>query len=292
MRQMAVRPFIECRCRLTLTLLFWNLKQKPLRDCVGSLAEAHSAEFVLLAESAIQDDGVVQSLNSRRRTGYRRLSTFTGVSRLRAYSTYTRRQCFPVFEDLSERLVIYRLVLKKIDLLIGIVHLASKAYFREDDQISEAQRIASEVRIVEKEFGHRRTILIGDFNLNPFDPGMIASHGFHAVMDRRIAMSKTRKVQSVDYPFFYNPIWGRLGDETPGPAGTHFYRNSNPIVYFWNAFDQALVRPDVLECSQAELSILTTDGNVILADANGRPDAVHFSDHFPILFRLPDFPNQ
>jgi hypothetical protein len=35
-------------------------------------------------------------------------------------------------------------------------------------------------------------VVIGDFNMNPFDRGMVNANGFHAVMSRQIAALRSR----------------------------------------------------------------------------------------------------
>lgn len=57
---------------------------------------------------------------------------------------------------------------------------------------------------------------------------------------------------------------------------------------FWYVLGQALLRPDLLQYfADADLAILTTDGDVSLAShRDGRPNRAVGSDHFPILIRL------
>ncbi|MCH8828669.1 MAG: hypothetical protein IID45_03725 [Planctomycetes bacterium] len=115
---------------------------------------------------------------------------------------------------------------------------------------------------------------------------MISSHGMHAVMTRQIASQGSRTVLGRDYPFFYNPMWGFFGDRTPGPPGTHYFRRSTPDMFFWNMFDQVLIRPELIPFFSDEIEILSTIETNKLTKANGTPDESVGSDHFPILFRL------
>jgi hypothetical protein len=80
-------------------------------------------------------------------------------------------------------------------------------------------------------------------------------------------------------------MWGCFGDRTPGPAGSYYYNDSAPLVYFWNIFDQVLLRPELME-SLKELKILDSDGEQLLVNERGRPNASELSDHLPLLFRL------
>jgi hypothetical protein len=138
---------------------------------------------------------------------------------------------------------------------------------------------------VEEKVGHTRTLLVGDLNMNPFDPGVSGAQGFHAVMSRRVAQRGSRTVRGKRYPLFYNPMWGLLGDRSVGPCGTYFLHSSKPNNYFWNMYDQVLLRPALAD-RLAELRILDSDGENSLLTRNGLPDKQQASDHLPLLFRL------
>jgi hypothetical protein len=80
-------------------------------------------------------------------------------------------------------------------------------------------------------------------------------------------------------------MWGCFGDRTPGPAGTFFYPASSPRGYYWNVFDQVLLRPALMDALN-ELRILDEDGQDSLLTNRGHPRASDLSDHLPVLFRL------
>ena len=88
--------------------------------------------------------------------------------------------------------------------------------------------------------------------MNPFEDGMVSANGLHAVMSQGIAQRGSRTVQGKAYPFFYNPMWSYLGDASAGPPGTFYYENAQHKTFFWNMFDQILLRPDLLEFFAAE----------------------------------------
>ncbi|NKB18146.1 MAG: hypothetical protein HC770_08835 [Pseudanabaena sp. CRU_2_10] len=145
----------------------------------------------------------------------------------------------------------------------------------------------TKIRRVEAELGHSRTIVVGDLNLNPFSNGVVSARGLHGVMTQGIARKEDRKIQGRVYPFFYNPMWKHLGDRANSPPGTYHYRKSDHVCYFWNIFDQVLVRPALLDLWDEEsLQILTGDGQQSFLTPSGFPNAKSFSDHLPLLFRL------
>jgi hypothetical protein len=82
-------------------------------------------------------------------------------------------------------------------------------------------------------------------------------------------------------------MWGRLGDETEGPPGTYYDQRSKHVCFFWNMFDQVLLRPELLPFFRnEEMKILTEDGDESFVNQTGLPDDSIASDHLPILFRL------
>lgn len=134
------------------------------------------------------------------------------------------------------------------DILLAVVHFPSKINFADKSQEVESERLARFIENAEEIVGHSRTILVGDLNMNPFEYGMVKTTGLHSVMSRQIAQKESRTVQGEDYKYFYNPMWNFLGDFAPFAAGTHYYHSSEHISYFWNMFDQVLVRPGIVEC--------------------------------------------
>ena len=83
-------------------------------------------------------------------------------------------------------------------------------------------------------------------------------------------------------------MWNLFGDKTPGAPGTYFYPDSgNPFVFFWNMFDQVLIRPELLdEFIYNELKIMTSIEDISLLNSRGVPDKINYSDHLPIYFKL------
>jgi hypothetical protein len=123
--------------------------------------------------------------------------------------------------------------------------------------------------------------------MNPFEDGVVSANGLHGVMTRSIAEKRTRVVQSQEYPFFYNPMWGLLGDSTPGSPGTFYYSGAEHRTYFWNMFDQVLIRPDLLPLfDNEELEIPESDGEVSFLSDKDLPDKNVASDHLPVTFKL------
>ncbi len=155
----------------------------------------------------------------------------------------------------------------------------------DSDQGFWATELVREIRREEGQVWCDRTIVVGDFNMNPFDHGVVAAQGFHAVMTLDLARKLERKLKGRSYPFFYNPMWGLFGDRTKGPAGTFYLSTSKPATYFWNMYDQVLLRPG-LAGDLKEVRIIDHDGVESLLTRYNLPEKSLGSDHLPILFEL------
>jgi hypothetical protein len=179
-----------------------------------------------------------------------------------------------------------------MEILFAAIHFYDKRNHTPSMQHSLCWLVAEFLRMAEHDAGHERTVVVGDFNMNPFEDGMVDSNGFGAMMTRALTV-KRPSAGGVERPLFYNPMWGRFGDTTEGPAGTFFHPGSGPINYYWNTLDQVLIRPTLLDAFRDEdLEVLTeapADGGeigLLTASRQPRPHPKIVSDHLPLLFKL------
>jgi hypothetical protein len=171
-------------------------------------------------------------------------------------------------------------------ILMITVHLPSRMH-RTDSEIGiQASLIKREIEILEAQHNTENTIVVGDFNLNPFSDGMVSVDGFHAVMCLNTALKKKRKVDREEYRYFFNPMWAVQGNHENTVLGT-YYHHKNPISYVWNLFDQVILRPSLInKFDISELDVVTIAGENSLLTENGLPDRKKFSDHLPIKFKI------
>ena len=107
-------------------------------------------------------------------------------------------------------------------------------------------------------------------------------------MTRRIAAKGSCVVQGREYPFFYNPMWGLFGDRRDSPPGTYYYSASEHNVFFWNMFDQVLIRPELLSFFDPESVEVVQIRRASFSALRRRdcPDTGFASDHLPLIFQL------
>lgn len=268
----------------TSRFLFWNINRKPLAPVIADLAHEQQVDVVVLIECDIESNVLLTELNSPERNDFH---LAPGLSQgIRILTRFSRDFLRPVFE--SDRVMIGRLLLPaRSEILLGVAHLPSKLHQTSESQAFECTELARQIAAEEDNAGHQRTVLVGDFNMNPFEPGVVAAAGLHAVMSREVASRQSRTVNGREYRFFYNPMWNHFGDAYSDTAGSYFYSSSEQVSYFWNVFDQVLIRPDLAAKFDLEsLRILKSAGRQSLVRGNGRPNSTQYSDHLPIVFDL------
>ena len=173
-------------------------------------------------------------------------------------------------------------------LTLGLVHYFSRVSRDREEQNELAGRLARDLSEAEAMVEHDRSMLIGDFNFEPFDTAMVSAEKLHAVPDHQDALRLQRTVAGESRAMMYNPMWRFFGDENGSPAGTYFHRNSETATPFWHVFDQVILRPSLLPAYAAEDPLVVTEagGRPLLDSATGRPDRDRFSDHLPLTVRL------
>jgi hypothetical protein len=266
---------------------FWNLRRNPaIAPLVAELGRSREIDVLVLAECPIGEAEMLATLNASiaSETQYFRPETFRPNLPVEIFARTTVGQVLAVEE--TGHWVIREIVpVNGIAFLLVAAHLISKREFDEDSQATEMEVFADAVRDAERRRGHQRTIIVGDLNVNPFEKGMVSTRGLHAVPSRTLASEGERTVQEREYSFFYNPMWSKFGDHE-GVPGTYFARRSEHVCYFWNMFDQVLLRPQLTTFWQSgSLEIVESIGEMPLL-RNGVPDRANLSDHLPIAFSL------
>ena len=264
-----------------MNILFWNIKKKNISNLICKAAKQLSIDVIALIESGVTSAQMLNTLQSNAFPDFYVPKATTG--RVQLY-------CRDAGLDLNEiysgnRISIRQTSYAGIELLLGFVHLVDKDNFDPMNQLTQAGLLVGEINLVEKKQGHSRTILIGDFNMNPFDQVMNVAGGMNAMMTEKCVESGSRIVQKIKYTYFYNPMWNLLGDRTPGPPGTFYHSNSGKGHFGWNMLDQVLLRPSVVPWF-GSVRILTEFGDSPLATKIGRPNKNTASDHFPLLVTL------
>lgn len=270
-----------------MTVGFWNINKKKLDKLINDFVYLNQIDILILAESPYEDSAeLLKVLNQRESNFY--YVPLINCEKLQFYVKF--KPTFKLFKLLSDlpRFTAHSVFSPKYGSITLIaVHFQSKVNWSNEDQAAYSPVLKEFIDSVEQQQGHKRTIVCGDFNMNPFDAGMVQTTGLHSVMDRHIANKGSRVVLDKAYDFFYNPMWSFLGDLGKGDvSGTFYHNSSNPINYHWNLLDQVLVRPSLIkDFSDQDLDITIQIGDVKLLSPSKIVNK-KYSDHLPIKFKI------
>ena len=269
----------------SLNVLFWNVQKKDLTPQIVNLAKSKDVDILVLAENPVGSEQLVQALNQQL-TGYQTNNPISQCEKITIISRFPSKFIEPVYE--TKRLTVRRVQLPGYpEFLLTALHLVDKGSFSTQSQTIETYVTARDLIVEEQRHQQDAMIVVGDFNMNPFDEGMISTLGFHGTMSSELATEGSRIVQSKTYPYFYNPTWGLFGDLNKEASGTYYYRRAEHICYEWNVFDQVLIRPGLVpNFVKGSLSIVQHDGVTSLLTINNRPAQAAYSDHLPLFFTL------
>ncbi len=266
--------------------LFWNINKKPLFNEISEIVYGHNIDIVILAEfPKVKEIDLLLKLNQKQ-TIFFPPHPSALCEKIKIYTRFHFDFIRPVYEDHRMTIRELKFPIGSPILLVGI-HFLDKGNHSAESQSEESSIVIQRVKEIELKLKNSRTIIVGDFNMNPFETGMIKANGFHATMSSLIAKKQSRTIQSNDYGFFYNPMWSLFGDLNDTVAGTYYYSHAEHISYHWNVFDQVILRPDLIDdFDKKSLKILESTTKTKLTTLENLPDKNNFSDHLPIIFTL------
>lgn len=263
--------------------LFWNLGRRiNSAATVCQLVIEHSIDVLMLVECEIPQVELLQRLNPVGENGYFPAPQLV-ESRFRIFIRYSPDFMKQVYDE--DRLTVRKLCFPgQTEILLSIVHFPSLLHLDEGDHLDEAFNVNTRIRAIEEQVGHSRTVVVGDFNMNPFAKGMTSASGFNAVMTHDVARRSSRDFNRRSHPFFFNPMWGHFNDGMNRPCGTYYHASPGASSLYWNMLDQVLFRPELASDLAADsVVIVTRTNNESLLNHLGRPS---ISDHLPIKFQL------
>lgn len=199
------------------TFLFWNIKREEIQDIITTACKEHAVDVLILAECDFDPASLLLRLNSTADPyAPTYLLPFNPSDRLKFVTRYPIDSMEVILDDGGVAIRKVRPPVGREVLLIA-VHLPSKLHRTEKEQLLYGTRVAEAIRDAEAAAGHSHSVVIGDFNMDPFEDGMIAAGSLHGVNAKNTALEISREVDGVVQQYFYNPMWSRLGDESDGP---------------------------------------------------------------------------
>ena len=260
-----------------MKILFWNTYNNPnINSVICDIVKEKQIDLIALAEYV----GAPADLISR--LAVNNISMFlyptTGCKRITLFGTIRNVQQGAQDSRYSIQII-------NNSIILCCLHLPSRLYAEDEDHAIIIQRIIHDIEEHETTLHSKKSILMGDFNEDPYDSGCLSANNFHGLPSADDASRGQREVQGTLFSMFYNPMWNCFGDFS-SPPGTFYHANSKAKTPFWHMFDQVLIRPCLISSfNQESLEIITKIDAISLLDNNAHPDK-RYSDHLPIIFEI------
>lgn len=263
-----------------MKILFWNFNRGITNEVIEELITDNDCDIVSLAEYRGNARSLLKTLSIKGYNYYHVPNM--GCERIELFTKFEPSKVTHIY-DMSYYTIksFPHPLLGKI--MITFVHFPSKLYCDDFDYLEESKLVRAQIEKEELISNSNNTMVIGDFNMNPFEEGMLAAAAFNAFPTIHEVEGKARTVKGRDYNLFYNPMWRFFGDFDQ-PFGTYYYNAAKHYTIKWNIFDQVLMRPNLMEFFVTDsLKIITETKSHDLTNKNFKPS---ISDHLPIYFEI------
>ena len=168
-----------------MRILFWNThNNEDINEVLSELIIENNISIVVLAEYKANADKLfaILSMQGINMSSY----ITTGCERINIFGVLSN------VEPATQTHYASMQVINKKDILCCI-HLPSKIYGNSEAmQEIVTRQIISDIRSLEMKLNTENTIVVGDFNSNPYEPGCVNATLFHGIPVYNEAKRKSR----------------------------------------------------------------------------------------------------
>ncbi len=269
-----------------IKVLFWNLYNKNLINPLIDLIKENKTDVVTLAEATNLNISAVLNYLKVNGDEWKDIQ-ISSTNDIRVLAK-KEIQIIPFKEE--HHYAIYKVKKKEqLNSLLIVVHLLSKMNKSDEAQYNRAYNISRELNKYEQElFGEkeRRTIVVGDFNMQPYESGICSGYGFNATMSAFHASKKTREVDGEITYLYYNPMWALMGANKFVQGSYYSSSDKNDNAIYWYSFDSVLLRPYFIDKFNWDYFAIIQETKQHNFVPNTTIDKARYSDHLPIRFEI------
>ena len=273
-----------------LNILFWNLNRKNNAEHIINCIVENNVDIAVFAEYKDKEDKAIiidtSAIEDNLGNMYTWISGVEPDGKVILLTKKTIGDVRKIQQDGQSRYSLYIIETALKNYLLAAVHLEDRL----SDPYSKNRkktigRLLLDIKSNEEILGIDDTIVIGDFNANPYDEELLDKDAFNAVLFKPIIKANEFTNPEGDrIKRFYNPIIHYLSEATE-MYGSHYYDgNTKHWTPYWHCLDQVLVRKNLVDLIQ-EVKYLKRIGEESLLNKSKKPNK-KISDHLPLLVTL------
>jgi len=255
-----------------MNILFWNLNKNPITNHVVDCLIENNIDLALFSEYINIDFDEIES-----KTEYKHIENVGGCNKITMLALPKIKM---LVQAEYSRFILYSFLFNNKQYNVAGIHLEDR---RNDPdgvlRLSTIRDVTNSILEVEEKFYCDNTLVIGDFNANPFDKELLQVDAFNAVLFKEIISRRDIKcINNKSYKRFYNPTLNFLSESTKNYGS--FYYNQSFNTPIWNSFDQIIVRKPLMDLIE-EVCYLRKIGSKSLINSI-KPNK-KISDHLPLI---------
>lgn len=264
-----------------LNFLFWNLKRNEIEGYIIECIVENNVDIAVFTEF----DGI-DFTKIEKHLG-KMYSRITAVQDDRKVTLVAKTTFSVTVVQQQNRYNIYSVKTAVKDYILVAVHLEDRRNYKTADRLETIKCLVSDIEQTEDFLKCSNTIVIGDFNANPYDEELLSKYAFNAVLFKTIIdKNELTNPNSLKKRRFYNPILHYISEDTE-MYGSFYYEKEHKTSY-WHCLDQVLVRKCLVNSiSHIEyLKKIKTEDLLDNSIPNGK-----ISDHLPLLVNMQEVGN-
>lgn len=304
------KPVNQTEQRFAMKFLYWNINNmpSPFENSLKKLVTDKEIDVLILSENKLlSDEKILKETNfvsvdlKLNNNIWKWINVYYKKNedyKITHHSEYTEinaeddetENSFPKRNKQVNRIQVFKISGKIQDTYFACIHFPSKLYH---DEITHLQLIPNyKEKIHSLTLNSNRLFIVGDFNMNPFDYGMVEPLGFFAHNNRELVTTETQFKHGKNNIVYYNPSWTLLGDfvnkseykQNSRSGGSFFYKEKKSRCLYWYLIDQIIMRKSLIdEFVSEDLEIIEEDTlkDEIIKEKKKGDNKI---DHFPLKF--------
>jgi hypothetical protein len=264
-----------------MKFLFWNIQKNSLINEIVELIKESNCSVYAFAESTDQIiEEVIKTLVSEFNIECH-LFPNPGCDKIKIVVVGQIENISLLNQ--SKHYSLIKISKKNDELIIGFVHFPSKLHHTLEQLRRISEKFRTQILAEEQSHATNNSMVMGDFNVDPFEMPMVAFHGMAATNGIACSQRELVTCDGEENRLFYNPMWTLYSSYRDRP-GSHRYIRTGEDVVSWHFLDQVLIRSTLINRFKFEsLSLIKNTTNFNYLNSNHTPN---LSDHLPLMCEI------